>query len=290
MQSGVENSASCTVQCITPSTTAFRGYEVSTGILQRSKVGDAPATYSLTSGAMEKDATTGEYSLPAGCNPFELRSYYKQNSSKNTYYFQWSFLKSEEELGADGDNIDADSDKLPSGWVMPTNTIWETILHGEPKAAVVVNGKQLHGEAYNQGSSHDQHAGAFAFVRIQSGETYYPGILLFRDGMNISCEGLDTEHNKVGTKAKFEDNTLTVAQFNALTSAGCLFLSASGDFSVTYNEWRDKDDGYHFDSNMGSNNRPYFMNFMDNFKINGSSMKSDNTDYYSVRLVKQAYN
>ena len=296
--SGADNSASCTVKCVTPSATAFRGYEVSTGILERTKVGDADATYSLTSGAMVKNATNGEYSLPAGCNPFELQAkYYKQNSSIEKYYLKW-IDQLRNELGADGDNIDADSPKLPTGWTMPTGKSetpdtgeWATILFGSPKSEISVNGNPVT-------------SNAFALVSVVltdqndfevSAGTYY-GMLLLRDGTTIPSGYL----TKVGVGSQYSDNTLDEDQFNELVKLGCLYVSVSGSYHVfeTQKEWRDSNGfgGYWVSTYKADYNicTAYYMRF----EILGSQQSSwyrissstyGYRYYRPVRLIKQVF-
>ncbi len=275
----VSNTAVCNVTVKAPSQNAFRGYEVSPGILYR----DASGNYGMTS---IRDGSN--------YNEFELMdSYYGHKSSYDitvgdyTYYFQWQFLKGDNELGADGNIIDADSPKLPAGWVMPTSDVWDTIFVGEPKSPVVVNGKRLRGERSTQGSDHDPYAGAYAFVRIQSGSTYYNGILLFKDGVTISCAGLDAD--KIGTVANYEDNTLTLSEYNDLKAAGCFFLSTSGYYSpLSGHGWRDKDEGLSYNSNVDNWGKAYFMNFRSGFSLGGSYTSSTNDRYIPVRLVRLA--
>ena len=276
MQSGVANSASCTVQCVTPSTSAFRGYEVSPGILYRDKDGN----YGLTN---VRDG--------ANFNPFELRGYWNTTSrnastSSSTYYFQFTFLRGADELGADSNNsnnINAGSAKLPQGWTIPSKDIWTAILFGEPKSAITVNDTQLHGDSSNKG--------AYALARIQSAEdpnVYYPGILLFRDGMNITCTGLNT--SKVGVQtASFEDNTLTMTQYNDLITAGCLFITVGGYYSSTFNSWRpyEKNEGYYHCSNMRDSNKYWFLQVLSGTSI--GIAHSTTGDYYPVRLIKPKY-
>ena len=281
MQYGVANSASCTVQCVTPSTSAFRGYEVSPGILYRDKDGN----YGLTN---VRDG--------ANFNPFELRGYWNTTSrnastTSSTYYFQFTFLRGADELGADSNNsnnINAGSNKLPGGWTIPSDVIWKTILYGEPKSAITVNNTQLHGDDYSKG--------AYAFARIQSAEdanVYYPGILLFRDGSNITCpveDGKGLNASKVGVKnASYADNTLTMTQFNDLITAGCLFIPAGGYYSSTFNSWRpyEKDDGYYHCSNMRDSSNYLFLRVLSGSLVGVAH--STTNDYYPVRLIKPKY-
>lgn len=278
---GVSTSAQATVTCASTLNMAFRGYWVSPGILYR----DANGDYGLTN---ERDG--------ASFSPFESISYFGQQSSYDitqgqyTYYFNWFYLKGDEQLGAEGDNIKSDSSKLPEGWVMPSSSIWNTILLGEPKTPVYVNNKQLHGEAFIQGPQHDQWAGAYAFVRIDAGNsTYYNGILLFKDGSNISCNHLDTANNKVGTRASYEDNTLTMDDYNALVNDGCVFIPVTGYYSTLSGYgWREIEEGFFYCSDVDNWSKPYFMNFDSNITIGCAVNNEYNKMYRAVRLVKQA--
>lgn len=279
---GISASDTATVDCRSSLNMAFRGYWVSPGILYRDNSGN----YGLTN---ERDG--------ASFNVFESIGYYGQKSSYDvaqgdyTYYFRWNFLKSDDELGADGSNIKSDSNKLPTGWIMPSGGIWDSILFDEPKSPVVVNGKQLHGKYYYSGSQQDEFGGAYAFVRIDAGNsTYYNGILLFKDGTSVTCSHLDTENKKVGTRAAFEDNTLTMNDYNALVNDGCQFIPVSGYYSTLSGfGWRDKEEGYFYAADSYSNGEPFFLKFDSNFAIGGSYHSAQyNSHYYSVRLVKPA--
>ena len=295
MQTGATNSATCTVQCVTPSMTAFRGYEVSTGILQRSKVGDADATYSLTSGAMVKNEITGEYSLPAGCNPFEPAVYYGNSASLNTYFNKWHTLK--DELGADGNNINASSDKLPAGWKFPTaggsqyetGTDWGNILFGQPKTPITVNGTIV-----TKIPNKDYYTPfVFVSVNLESGNSYgvaaktYYGIFLLRDGSTIPT-GYFT---KIGLGAQYTDNPLTEVQFNDLVRMGCLFISASGYRDAS--SWRDLSNyyqnGWYWSSilSSGSKIQAYSFQFDEDGNASVATRSSDYASKYEVvKLVK----
>ena len=233
------------------SKTAFRGYEVSAGILERSVVG-TDATYSLTAGemVMTYDPITGKevYALPAGCNPFEPAVYYGNNASRGKYYNSWTTLK--DELGADGNNINATSDKLPDGWRFPTfggaknksnTTDWGRVLYGVPEAPITVNGTTVGESAY-----------AMVSVTLGSENSYsvavgtYNGVFLLRDGTSIPTGYL----TKVGGNSRFTDNPLTEMQFNDLIKLGCLFISASGYYNGS--SWKYPEEGYYWASTFVS--------------------------------------
>jgi hypothetical protein len=303
IQSGTSNSASCTVQCVTPSTSAFRGYEVSTGILKRSKEGDAAATYSLTSGAMVKNPTNGQYSLPTGCNPFELQAnYYGQSSSLEKYYFKW-IDQLRNELGADGNNIKANSEKLPSypsggRWTMPTGTNgipsvatgeWATIVFGSPKAPIKVNENVVTSNAYALVSvvlTAQNHFGVAAGT--------YLGMFLLRDGTTIPSGYLTT----VGSGSKYSDNELDEDQFNDLVRLGCLYISTSGYCNLFNNKYTWTQLGAYYQSgeywastycagNQGETAN--YMFFEETGRVSIQRKTYAYRDYRPVRLIKLVY-
>ena len=272
--------------------TAFRGYEVSTGILERSKVGDADATYSLTAGEMiltaDPDGKNEHYALPAGCNPFEPAVNYKNSAALNKYFLKWLVLR--DELGAitNGNNINPTSDKLPAGWQFPTggnktSSDWGKIIFGTPKSTITVNGTAVTSNAY-----------AMVRVSFESGNSYgvdegtYYGMLLLRDGITIPSGYL----SKVGP-AKYDDNpVLNETQFEYLIQKGCLFVSATGYYSETFKSWRELNtswqDGYYWSCNYLEATKFYFFTFSNatNTPSVTSSSTSGNKNYYVVKLVK----
>ena len=277
------------------SKTAFRGYEVSTGILERSVVGSDPATYSLTSGEMimTTDPVTGKeiYALPAGCNPFEPAVNYGQSSALNKYYNKWLTLRGE--LGADGNNINATSVKLPSGWQFPTSGgsshepvyDWGTIFFGAPKSPITVNGETLKKIDY-------QYYTPFALVAVslEAGNGYsvaagtYYGLFLFRDGLTIP-EGYFT---KIGI-SEYADNPLTEAQFNDLVRMGCLFISATGYYSEDFN-WRDLSnsdpEGYYWSNIYSSETKFLRCQFYNSHVSATGGSSTSHKEYRVVKLVK----
>lgn len=277
------------------SKTAFRGYEVSTGILERSKVGDNPATYSLTAGEMimTYDNNGKEiYALPAGCNPFEPAVNYGQASALNKYYNKWLILRTE--LGADGNNINATSEKLPAGWRFPSSGgsshepgyDWGNILFGAPKSPITVNGETLKKIDY-------QYYTPFALVAVtlEAGNGYsiaagtYYGLFLFRDGLTIP-EGY---FSKIGISANYTDNPLNETQFNNLVRMGCLFISASGYYSESFS-WRDLSssdpEGYYWSNIYSSDTNFLRCNFYNSHVAATGGSNTSNKEYYVVKLVK----
>ena len=274
------------------STTAFRGYEVSTGILKRD-ASTTPATYSLTSGEMvltaDADGKNEHYALPDGCNPFEPAVYYGNDDNRDKYFNMWLTLRSE--LGATGNNINATSDKLPAGWRFPsaggslhsTGTDWGNILFGTPKSTITVNGNTVSSNAY-----------AVVTVKLGAENPYsvaagnYYGMLLLRDGATILAEHL----THLGTGHTYADNELTQAEFGELVKLGCLFISASG---LYHNErgWEELGSSYwksgFYWSNIYSSENKYLMFKFDQngaYVSASSSSNSSQREYKVVKLVK----
>ena len=267
--------------------TTFRGYEVSTGILKR-EGSTSPATYSLTSGKMElvsTDPVTGErtYKLPDGCNPFEAATYYGNNANKDVYFHKWLTLQSE--LGADGYNIKATSEFLPTGWRFPTGgsdaSDWGKVLFGAPKTPIKVNGSAVAtGKAY-----------AMVAVTLESGNSYgvnagtYYGMLLLRDGTTIPAGYL----NVVGP-AEYTGNPLDEAKFNYLIQRGCLFISATGHYDGNQKSWRDLTDswqyGYYWSSTYKTANTNFYKVRFWNTTSTPSAASSDTYDYLNYSVVK----
>ena len=264
---------------------AFRGYEVSTGILKRD-ASTSPATYSLTAGEMiltaDPDGKNEHYALPAGCNPFEPAVNYKNNAALNKYFNQWGTLKTE--LGNDGNNIKATSDKLPSGWQFPTGndgSDWGKIITGTPKSTIIVNGNVVGSKAF-----------AMVSVTLQAGNPYsvpagtYYGMLLLRDGSTISSTNL----TKIGSGYAYTENPLTQTEFADLVRLGCLFISASGHY---HNErgWEELGStwkyGLYWSSTYKAANNYYQLNFDQGGTVSvRSASNSSQREYKVVKLVK----
>ena len=273
---------------------AFRGYEVSTGVLLRSVEGSNPATYSLTGAemVMTYDPVTGKevYALPAGCNPFEPAVNYKKSGALNKYFNKWGVLKSE--LGADGNNIDATSSLLPAGWRFPSagrtsheaGTDWGNILFSTPKSSITVNGTTVSAAK-----------GVFALVSVSLGAengysvaagTYY-GMFLLRDGSTIPTGYL----TKLGYDSKYTDNPLTESQFNDLIQMGCLFISATGYYSDLFGSWYDLNssyqEGYYWSNTYYSSTSYYQFVFTELPNVSVANKSSSaHRNYLVVKLVK----
>ena len=251
MQSGVANSASSTVQCVTPSMTAFRGYEVSQGILKRT-VNGTEKTYTLTD------------------DPFDP-VYYFNHSNLNEYFFNWSTLNNE--FISAGTKIDGE-------WIIPssgsnTTSDWGKIVFGAPKSAIIVGTTNIENHAYARVQVTLE--GEKNTYSVSDG-TYY-GMLLFRDGTVIP-EGFFNQNNVRGST--YADNPLSNAQFNELLQVyKCVFLPVTGYY---FGSWRDLSSkwGYYW----GSNSHYYLgINSPDGgFRVESS--KNSDTWYYPVKLVK----
>ena len=243
---------------VTPtSKLAFRGYEVSTGILKRT---GNPATYSLTSGEMIRDIATMTYSLPAGCNPFEpsLVAYHT-----NEYFLKWETL-----------NGDDASSKLPEGWQFPSAggsynntsnpTAWGKILFGYPETPITVDtGTETltFSKAANRG-----YAFAMVTVNLEANNKYtgtagtFYGILLLRDGTHIPTGYLDSFKNQSVSRS-YSENSLTQSQFEDLIEMGCLFIPATGtstsfDYRLIYSSNSMYNSYFYYILNFNSSNNP----------------------------------
>ena len=271
--STVSDTKDLTCENAAPTVGYFRGYDISSGILMRT-VDGSNVTYSLTDGS----------------NPFELYTYYEDNSAINKYYFSWASLRDENELGADGNNINVNSDKLPaySGggrWTMPSHEDWAIILEGAPLLPIKVGNTTI--------STTDENM-AWALVTVTDNTNSYYGVILLRDGSTIPSGLLD--ENYLGSEhGGFDDNELDMDQFNQLIEAGCLFVSCSGKYVSLYNEWRDMKDsfwddiGYYWSGSYWANdeNTAYFMQIdVDSYGA-GANTHGSNSDYCPVRLVKK---
>ncbi len=273
-------SATATLTCM-PARAYFRGYDVSAGILMRTV-----------------DATnTSVYSLTDGSNPFELADYYNKNDSKNKYYFQFAFLKGDDELGADGNNINASSTKLPDynpddssegKWNMPTGlnkegNSWYDIIRGKPKFPIQIEKADGSVETISAADK------GTAFVEIEKDGKYYYGLLLLRDGSYIPKEGKLQYWGYTESRV----NKIKYDQYLVLKEAGCLFLCSTGYYSSTFGYWRyfstaENDTGgeAHYWSANYDNGKRKVLKFMRGSTVSPSTHSSDNY-YIPVRLVKK---
>ena len=284
-ENGIFYNSSVTVTLTPASKMAFRGYEVSAGILKRTKSGDADATYSLTSGEMTRISGTVNYALPGGCNPFEPAVYYGNDENKDKYFNLWLTLRGE--LGASGNNINTGSEQLPSGWYFPSgggdSTDWGNILFGAPKSTITVNGTTVTSKPY-----------AMTSVALGEGNSYgvaaktYYGLFLLRDGSTIPSGYFRT----IGDSDYTANPVLSETQFNELIQLGCLFISASGYYSTKFNSWRDLSASWHYGcywSNKHYSSTAFysfeFSNATDQASAHSRSSSSTN-NYYVVKLVK----
>lgn len=261
MKSGVSALAECVFHCLDMTTGKFRGYDVSPGILYKKSDG----TYGMTN--------------QDGSDPFEIERYFGVQSSIGVYYHYWGTLRNY--FGADANgNIKSDSPLLPVDseghrWMIPSNSVWETILNGRPKAPITVNGQNV--------------TTGYSLVTINYSETVsYQGLLLIPDGLpNIECDHLLT----FGRRTKFSDNVLTTAEFDYLKTAGCLFLDCSGIYETNW--WHSKDEGDYFTANCEgkSERKPLYMKFTDYVGATSGYTYTTSTGQLpcmSVRLVRLA--
>lgn len=248
----------------------FRGYTVSPGILKRN--GD------------------GTYELTSGSNPFEMHNYYNKSESLNKYYFSWSFLKSDDELGASGNNINPNSAKLPSGWTFPsggsTSSIWYSIFYNRPSVAIKI--EKPNGSIETIPSSWDGQDKTYAFVVITKESKEYYGILLLRDGAFIP-KGANIQYWGNGSAV----NTISYDQYSMLKEFGCVFLSSTGRYSTTFSDWRYIQNDSNVEVNYWSNTyKDATTAYAAGGKVRGQASGSSYTSggatklYYPVRLVK----
>lgn len=255
----------------TPTTSSlFRGYDVSKGILMRTDNG-TEVTYSLTDGS----------------NQFEVLDYYANDESKNKYYFQWTSLQSE--LGQDADgNIKSDSDKLPDGWTFPgagdppygDGTGWHQIIFGSA-TNITVNSQSV-----DYG---------YALVTVSKGTLNIPALLLVPDETDIdltSLTGLENYFNEEDGDYGFDKIVLSSDDYDYLISKNCRFLPVTGYYSTAF-EWRDGlgdyyPIGYYWcnDYQEKDNNSVYFLQVEYDSEWVAIS-QGINTEYYPVRLVKK---
>ena len=244
---------------------AFRGYEISKGFLIRNGLDD--------------------YDLTPGNDPFEIYNYYGKNENKNKVYFQFSFLKSDAELGSNGDNINATSPKLPSGgWFFPSASggNWGTIIEGAPSQVITIQNSD-DSESTIPTGYYGQNK-AYAFVRVTKDAKTYVGTVLLRDGSYIPKECGIQYWGKNSAM-----NEITYNQLLALIDVGGFFLSSTGTWAI--DSWRYIDDNSNVEGNYmsctyssGKWYRLHFMNYSSPSISASSGLKS--TEYDPVRLVK----
>ena len=267
---------SATLTCSVQTLGYYRGYDVSPGILERTLNTNNQSVYALTD--------------TIGNDPYYV-SAYATDANKDKLFFQWTFLKSDDELGANGSSINASSAKLPDydendpskgKWTLATNSELGDIYKGKPKLAITIENADGTESVISKTTENK----AYAFVDIDKGGTHYRGVLLLRDGSYIPKEG-----NLLYWGNGSQINNITYTQYLILRDAGCLFLSLTGYYSVTFNQWRDKNYwGCYFASNSYSGNRAYFLtvSLRSNDISLGMSYNTENDNSYKpVRLVKK---
>jgi hypothetical protein len=186
-----------------------------------------------------------------------------------------------ESSGEDSDeNINATSSKLTDEWQFPTDGNWDAIISGAPISPIIVNGTEVTKNAY-----------ARVTITLESGNPYsvdagsYKGILLLRDGSNISATYLV----KLGKDSRYDNNSLTREQFESLVGIGCLFIPVSGycydTTSKPYLRWSSQEYGLYW-SSTHKDSQYYYLNFSDS-KMTFKPTSSDSyKDYRVVKLVK----
>lgn len=241
---------------------AFRGYEVSPGILMRN--------------------SNGTYALTDGKNPFEMWDYFGNDASKQKYYFTWTFLKSE--LGADGDNINSTSDKLPEGWILPSasadGSVWGRIIRNSPSSAIRIE------KSDNTVSTVSGTESGYAFVIVTKGAKEHFGMILLRDGAFISkAAGID----HWGKGSAF--NNIDDEQLQVLLDAGCLFISATGGWFI--DSWRYIENNQNAEAGFWSctyaSSKSYKLNvsrYSSPSVTYKSGTNSGGSQYYPVKLAK----
>lgn len=245
---------------------AYRGYEISKGFLIRN--------------------TDGSYSLTPGDDPFEIYNYFGKNENKNKVYFQFSFLKGDGELGADGNNINTTSAKLPAGWKIPSacydSSDWYKIIKNAPTNIITIQNAD-NSESTIPTDWYGKDMG-YAFVRVTKEAKTYFGMVLLRDGSYIPKEcGL--EHWGTGSAI----NNISYAQLEALIDAGCCFFSSTGTWVI--DSWRYIEDNSNVEGNYMSstyNSDKWYSMAMSNYSYPHVSASSGSTgsSYVPVRLVK----
>ena len=244
----------------------FRGYEISKGFLIRNN--------------------DGTYSLTPGNDPFEIYNYYGKNENKNKVYFQFSFLKGEGELGADGNNINATSAKLPSGWKFPSanydSSDWYKIVRNAPSTKITIQ-KPDESEVEIPTGWYGQDL-CYTFVNVTKDAKTYFGMVLLRDGSFIPKE-CGIQYYGKGSAL----NNISFEQLKALIDAGGCFFSSTGGWFI--DSWRYIDNNSNVEGNFMSctyaSDKWYRMD-ISNYSSPSVSATSGSTGsgFVPVRLVK----
>ena len=270
--STVSNTKDLTCENAAPTASLFRGYDVSKGILKRTDNG-SEVTYSLTDGS----------------DQFEVLDYYGNNDNKNTYYFQWTSLRTE--LGQDAnENIKADSDKLPDGWCFPgggnpplgDGTGWFQIVFGSATGITVNNQSVDYG---------------YALVKVSKGTLEIPALLLVPDETAIelvSLEGLEDFFNEPDGDYGYDNIVLSSDDYDYLMAKNCRFLPVTGCYSTLNNKWSDGLDDYYptgyywgHDFQSKDSDQVYFLRISYDDEWVDIPNQSSSADYFPVRLVKK---
>lgn len=250
MASGQSGSASCTVTCTDPALTAFRGYEISPGVLKRN--------------------TDGTYVLTAGTDPFEMYSfkdiksvYNGDNINDPKFYFSFEALQSE--LGGEGNIITISDNEhtstLPAGWTFPTRDDWDELWNGEPKSPITI------------GSNQNVRYG-YAVVRY-NGKI---GLLLIRDGAVIE-DGVLTSWGNATI------NELDDIKYNKLMDARCVIVSVTGGYyNGSGNKWTSPNDGCYL---LCHSTGIWYIDIVPGTVVGRSSLSNGQNRFFAARLVKK---
>jgi len=167
---------------------------------------------------------------------------------------------------------------------MASNDIWGEILEGAPKLPITVGNTTITTSDENKG---------WALVTVQKDDKQYYGAMILRDGSNIPAGIIAEDHLGGEDFNDYDDNVLTMDEFNQLISVGCLFISCSGYYSQTF-KWMCLPDGwdeYHglYWSSTYDEGNDGFYNFSIDIDdgVSAGGRNYDNNDYMPVRLVKK---
>lgn len=208
---------------------------------------------------------------------------YKSKAGKISGSYYFNFIELGQYFDSDGSSFSTSSGSIDntnkisfngySDWRLPTWNEWSAIL-GTSRSGSTVNGTT---------SRH------YAFVRLtgvtHAGSSTPFGLLLFPDGKTITGFTLSNMDN-------ININTgITSAQLLQYLNQGCIFLPASGYYTLGNIGWNAYEFGVGYgvwwSSSSNDNNADYlfFTENVDPSAANGGKTR----DYYPVRLVRTAY-
>ena len=245
----------------------YRGYVISKGFLIRNK--------------------DGTYGLTPGTDPFEIYNYFGKNENKNKVFFQFYFLKGDGELGADGDNINATSAKLPAGWKFPSacydSSDWCKIVKNAPSAKITIQNAD-DSESEIPTGWYGKEMG-YAFVVVTKEAKTYFGMVLLRDGSYIPKE-CGIQHWGKGSAV----NNISYEQLQALQDAGCCFFSSTGCWCI--DSWRYIENNSNVECNYMSStytSSKWYRMEISNYSSPSvsASTGTNSSEYVPVRLVRE---